>query len=384
MSAQPTDKPARLFLSPPHQSGREMEFLAATLESNYIAPLGPMVDAFERELAEYTGMPHVVALSSGTAALHLAMRGLGVGPGDIVLASTLTFLGGVSPIEFVGATPVFIDCDPAHWTIDVGLVEEELKSLARAGRRAKALIACDIYGQSCDLDPLIAVCAAHGVALVSDAAEALGTRYRERHAGVGSAAAAFSFNGNKIITTGGGGALASHDKALIDHARFLSQQARDPAPHYQHSQLGYNYRMSSLAAAVGRAQLAVLDERVARRRAIFAEYRRLLGGLPGIGFMPEASYGRMTNWLTVITIDPRSAGGDREAVRLALEAENIEARPLWKPMHLQPLFSGAARRGGAVSEALFEGGLCLPSGSQMTDADVARVADVVARTLRAR
>ena len=368
--------PARLFLSPPHMSGRELELIAQAFESNYIAPLGPMVDAFEREFCAYTGIRHAVALSSGTAAIHLALRALGVGPGDEVIAATLTFIGNVVPVTYLGAEPVFLDVDPASWTLDVAQLAEELeRAAARGGRLPKAVLPTDLYGQSADLDAILEVCRPYGIPVVADAAEALGARYRGRM--VGAAAAAFSFNGNKIITTAGGGLLASDDPDLIARARFLSQQARDPAPHYQHSTIGYNYRMSNILAAIGRAQLAVVEERVHRRRAIFAYYRERLGHLPGLTFMPEASYGRSNRWLSVILIEPAAFGRDREAVRLALEAENIEARPVWKPMHLQPVFRAARRVGGAVSERLFAQGLCLPSGTQMTEDDLERVATVV-------
>ncbi len=376
--------PARLFLSPPHMSGRELELIAQAFESNYIAPLGPMVDAFEREFCAYTGIPHAVALSSGTAAIHLALRVLGVGPGDEVIAATLTFIGNVAPAAYLGAEPVFLDIDPASWTLDVAQLAEELdRAAARGGRLPKAVLPTDLYGQSADLDAILEVCRPYGIPVVADAAEALGARYKGRMAGVGAAAAAFSFNGNKIITTAGGGLLASEDPDLIARARFLSQQARDPAPHYQHSTIGYNYRMSNILAAIGRAQLAVVEERVSGRRAIFAYYRERLGHLPGLTFMPEASYGRSNRWLSVILIEPAAFGRDREAVRLALEAENIEARPVWKPMHMQPAFRAARRVGGAVSERLFAQGLCLPSGTQMTDDDLERVAAVIEGCARA-
>ena len=371
-------KPARLFLSPPHMSGRELALIEEAFASNYIAPLGTMVDAFEREFAARIGIAHALALASGTAALHLVLRILGVGPGDRVVCSTLTFIGNVAPVLYLGAEPVLLDVDPATWTLDPGLLEAELHRAAAAGELPKVVLPTDLYGQCADLDAIQEICAAHGIPVVDDAAESLGARYRGRSAGQGALAAAYSFNGNKIITTSGGGMLAADDPELIAQARFLSQQARDPAPHYQHSTVGYNYRMSNVLAAIGRAQLEVLDQRVDRRRQIFEHYGELLGGLDGLSFMPEAPYGRANRWLTVIQIEPATFGADREQVRLALEAENIEARPVWKPMHLQPVLAHAARVGGAVSERLFAHGLCLPSGSQMADADVERVAAVVA------
>ena len=252
----------RLFLSPPHMSGHELALIEEAFASNYIAPLGPMVDAFERDFAAYVGIPHALALASGTAAIHLALRVLGVGPGDEVICATLTFIGNVAPVTYLGAQPVFLDVDPATWTLDVSLLEQQLAQASRRGRLPAAVLPTDLYGQSCDLDAIRELCARYGVPVVSDAAEALGARYKDRSVGAGAHAAAFSFNGNKIITTSGGGMLASSDPELIERARFLSQQARDPAPHYEHSTIGYNYRMSNILAAVGRAQLEVLDERV--------------------------------------------------------------------------------------------------------------------------
>jgi dTDP-4-amino-4,6-dideoxygalactose transaminase len=368
---------SRLYLSPPWVGGEEQRLVAEAIASNWIAPLGPHVDAFERELAARVGMAHAVALSSGTAALHLALRVLGIGPGDEVLAPTLTFIGGVGPAVHLGATPVFIDSERVSWNIDPDLVAAELDAAHRRGKLPAAVIATDLYGQAADLDRVLATCAAHGVPVVSDTAEALGATYKGRHAGKGSRAAVFSFNGNKIITTSGGGMLASDDGELVERVRFLAQQAREPEPHYEHREIGYNYRLSNLLAALGRAQLATLDERVRRRRAIFERYRQLLGGERGIEFMPEAPWGVCTRWLTVVLVAPESFGADREAVRLELAARDIEARPVWKPMHLQPVFRGARVRGGGVAEDLFARGLCLPSGTGMTDADVESVAAIV-------
>jgi pyridoxal phosphate-dependent aminotransferase EpsN len=367
----------RIYLSAPHLGEDERKLVADAFDSNWIAPLGPHVDAFERELAERTGVAHAAALSSGTAGLHLALRILGVGRGDEVIASTLTFSATVNPIVYEGATPVFIDATRESWNMDPALLAEELEACAKRGRLPKAVIVVDLYGQCADYDPIQAICAKHGVPIVEDAAEALGATYKGRPAGSFGAMSVFSFNGNKIITTSGGGMLLSSRKEWIDKARFLATQARDPAPHYQHSEIGFNYRLSNLLAAVGRGQLRVLDQRVARRREINALYRKLLGDLPGLEFMPEASYGTANCWLTCLTIDPAKFGSDREAIRVKLEKENIEARPVWKPMHLQPVFSGSRVRGGSVSEALFDRGLCLPSGSSMTDADVGRVVEVV-------
>ena len=375
---------SRLYLSPPWVGGDEQELVAAAIASNWIAPLGPHVDAFEREFAARVGMAHAAALSSGTAALHLALKLVGVGPGDEVLVPTLTFIGGVSPVTFLGASPVFIDAERESWNIDPDLVAEEIAAAAGRGKLPRAVIVTDLYGQAADLDRVLAICEPHGIAVVSDTAEGLGATYKGRHAGQGSRAAIFSFNGNKIITTSGGGMLAADDGALVARARWLSQQARDPAAHYEHTQIGFNYRMSNLLAALGRAQLATLDERVRRRRAIFERYREHLGGIPGLEFMPEAPWGKCTRWLTVVLIAPEVCGADREVVRLALEVENIEARPVWKPMHLQPVFDGVRVRGGRVAADLFERGLCLPSGTGMSEEDVARVAGVVRRVVSPR
>ena len=368
---------SRLFLSPPHMGARERALVTEAFDSNYIAPLGPMVDAFEAEFAAYTGLPHCVALTSGTAAIHLALRCLGIGAGDSVLLSSLTFIGSVAPVLYQDATPIFIDSDEETWNMDINLVAETLAKAKKSGTLPKAILPTDIYGQSCDVDALRRIADEYGIALVVDAAESVGTRYKDRHAGVGAHAVAYSFNGNKIITSSGGGMLASTDKKLIDEARFLSQQARDPAPHYEHTTYGYNYRMSNIVAAIGRGQLEVLDARVNARRANFAAYQQRLGKLPGIRFMPEAPYGKGNRWLSVILVEPAAFGCDRETMRLALEKENIESRPVWKPMHLQPLFKDAAMVGGHVSETLFRDGLCLPSGSQMTAADIDRVCTLI-------
>ena len=386
--------------------GGEIDFVLQAFASNYIAPLGPMVDEFEREFSALLGIPHAVALASGTAAMHLALRILGVGPGDEVLASTLTFIGSVSPIVFLGARPVFIDSDRSSWNMDPDLLAQELDSCSRRGRLPKAVVPTDLYGQCADLDRIRRACDPYGIPVVVDAAEALGASCRGRSAGAGARAAVYSFNGNKIITTSGGGMLASEDRALIDRARFLSQQARDPAPHYEHSCIGYNYRMSNILAAVGRGQLRVLPERTDRKRQVFAYYRERLEGVPGIEFMPEAPYGRCNRWLTVILVTPSEFGADREEIRLALEAEKIESRPVWKPMHLQPVFNiqgrgcparqgpnGGATNGpaeicdaravgGEVAEDLFDRGLCLPSGTAMTEADLDRVIATVLRCRR--
>ena len=359
----------RVHLSPPHMGQQERRLLLEAFDSNWIAPVGPALEAFEQEFAEKIGSQYAVALSSGTAALHLALEILGVGRDDEVLVATLTFSATANAIVYQRARPVFIDCSPATWTLDPGLLREELAACAKRGKLPKAVITVDLYGQCADYDPIREACADYGVPIVEDAAEALGATYKGRSAGSFGEMAAFSFNGNKIVTTSGGGMLVSPHAAFVERARFLSTQARDPAPHYQHSSIGYNYRMSNLLAAIGRGQLRKLDLRVRQRRANNARYRAALMQTPGISFMPEPVFGRGTAWLTCIMIDPREFGATREDVRLRLEADNIEARPVWKPMHLQPVFQGCRKVGGAVSERVFERGLCLPSGSSLSDVD---------------
>lgn len=366
----------RIFLSPPHMGGNEQNYVAEAFASNYIAPLGPMVDRFEKDFSEISGLPYCVALASGTAALHLALRCYGVGMGDRVYASSLTFIGSVTPILFQHATPVFIDADATTWNMDSGLLAEQLEKDKKKNTLPKAIIPTDLYGQCCDVDALRKLCEAYDIKLIIDAAESVGSNYKNQHAGNGAHAAAFSFNGNKIITTSGGGMLASTDKKLIDEARNLSQQAREPAAHYEHTTYGYNYRMSNIVAAIGIGQLEVLAARVKRRREIFDFYQTHLN-VSGISFMPEASTGVGNRWLTVMLVDEKTFGADRETIRLALEKHNIESRPMWKPMHLQPVFKGAEVVGGTVSEALFRDGLCLPSGTAMTDATLQRIVGII-------
>ena len=373
---------ARVYLSAPHMGPDERALLLEAFDSNWIAPLGPHVDGFEKELGAVVGVPHVAALSSGTAGLHLALLMLGVGKGDEVFVSSLTFAASANPVTYLGATPVFIDADAATWQMDPGLLEEELAACAKRGKLPKAVVAVDLYGQCCDYARLEAACAKYQVPLVEDAAEALGATYQGRPAGSFGALSIFSFNGNKIITTAGGGALVSSKKEFVDQARFLATQARDPAPHYEHTRVGFNYRLSNLLAALGRGQLRVLGQRVETRRAHNAFYREAFKDLPGLTFMPEAPYGRWNGWLTCIQVDPRAFGATREDIRKALEAQDIEARPVWKPMHLQPVFKDCRALGGDVSARLFELGLCLPSGSSMSGEDRQRVAELVRRCAR--
>ena len=378
------DEARWIYLSTPHMSGLEEAYVADAFASNWIAPLGPHVDAFEREFCEVVGASHAAALSSGTAALHLALLLAGVGRDDAVFVSTLTFSASVNPVAYLGGRPVLIDSEERSWNMDPALLAQALDDAGRRGRLPRVVMLVHLYGQSADIDPVLEACRRWEVTLVEDAAEALGATYKGRATGTFGATGVYSFNGNKIITTSGGGMLVSEDGALVAHARKLSTQAREPVPHYEHVEIGFNYRLSNVLAAIGRGQLQVLDARVAARRRNFERYAEALGGLPGIAFMPEAPWGRSTRWLTCLTIDPREFGADREAVRLALAEERIEARPIWKPMHLQPVFAGCERVGGGVAERIFEHGLCLPSGSNLTEADLGRVIDAVIGVHRRR
>jgi dTDP-4-amino-4,6-dideoxygalactose transaminase len=370
----------RIYLSPPHMGETELELVKDAFASNWIAPLGPHVDAFEREFAAYLGVEHAAALSSGTAGIHLALRLLGLHPGDEVICSTLTFAASANPIVYEGGRPVFIDSDETTWNMDPALLGEELDACAANGRLPRAVIVVDLYGQSANYEPILDVCARYRVPVIQDSAEALGTTYNGRKVGTQGRCGIFSFNGNKIITTSGGGMIVSDDPDLVERARFLAMQARDPAPHYQHSTIGFNYRLSNVLAAIGRGQLRVLDERIASRRRNFEHYQAGLGSAPGIVFMPLASYGKPNYWLTCITIDPKKFGATREEVRLALAGYNIESRPIWKPLHLQPVFADSRVRGGSVAEALFACGLCLPSGSSLTKPELDRICAIVLAT----
>ena len=369
----------RIFLSPPHMGGQELEYIHKAFASNFIAPVGPQVDAFENEFAEIVGARYAAAVSSGTAALHLALRYVGVGQGDDVFCSTFTFVASANAILYQGARPVFVDSEYQSWNMDPQLVAQELSRRAKINRLPKALVLVHLYGQPSDIDPIKQLCEKYGVALIEDAAEALGATYKDKAPGTLGQVGIFSFNGNKIITTSGGGMIVSDDEELIKKARFWATQARDPAVHYEHSELGYNYRMSNVLAAIGRGQLQVLGERVDTKRRIFQKYFDALHDLPGVEFMPEPSYGRATRWLTCLTIDPDKAQIDRDDIMTALEAENIESRPTWKPMHLQPLYKGYEIIGGKVSEQLFKNGLCLPSGTAMGSEDLQRIISIIRR-----
>ena len=378
--------PERIYLSPPHIGDFEQQFVADAFATNWIAPLGPHVDAFEREVAEYVGIRGALALNSGTAAIHLALRYLGVGRGDTVFCSSLTFIGSINPVMYEGAQPVFIDSEPESWNMSPAALERALLDAGRLGKLPKAAIVVNLYGQSANMAPLLALCQKYGVPALEDAAESLGAIYQGKKSGTFGAFGVFSFNGNKIITTSGGGMLVSDNFDAIEKCRFWSTQARDPAPHYQHSEIGYNYRLSNVLAAIGRGQLRVIEDRIATRRRIFDAYAAAFAGQNGVEFMPEASYGRANRWLTVMLLDPQRCGATANDIIRALTEENIEARPVWKPMHLQPVFRECAyyphRDGESVSDALFERGICLPSGSNLSEDDQQRVIRRIKTTLR--
>lgn len=345
-------------------------------DSNWISPAGPHISAFESELGSYLSNRHVSVVSSGTAAIHLALVILGIGREDEVLCSTFTFSGSCNPICYLGATPVFVDSEPESWNMDPALLRVAIAERIRAkGRAPKAIIVVHLYGMPARMDEIRSISDEFKIPIIEDAAEALGARYRGQACGTFGHFGILSFNGNKIITTSGGGALVSADEKWIERAGFLATQARDPAPHYQHSEIGYNYRLSNVSAGIGRGQLKVLDKRVMRRREIFDTYVQELGNKRGVTFQPEAEGSYSNRWLSCILLDPAVVSPD--VLHVALQRENIECRPLWKPMHLQPVFSKAPYFGSGVSEGFFKTGLCLPSGSGMTEADQARVVDAI-------
>ena len=366
-------------------SGREKRYLEQAFLSNWIAPLGPHVDEFESKLADYLGVEGALALSSGTAALHLSLLLEGIKRGDRVFCSALTFAATANPILYVEAQPVFIDVEPESWNMSPSALKRTLEDAEIEGQLPKAVIVVNLYGQSADMEPIVDLCRQYGVALIEDAAESLGATYKDKMSGSFGRYGILSFNGNKIITTSGGGALVSDDLAALKRARYLASQARQPARHYEHTEVGYNYRMSNLLAAVGRGQLEMLTERVEARRRIFERYREALVNVAGFEFMPEAAYGRSTRWLTTLTVDPEVSRTSRDYIIDALEKENIEARPVWKPMQLQPLYRNCPyyphSDNVSVSEKLFQNGLCLPSGSGMREDEQARVIDCIRRLL---
>ncbi|BDY13177.1 aminotransferase class V-fold PLP-dependent enzyme [Hydrogenimonas cancrithermarum] len=357
----------KIFLSPPHMGGNEMKYIEEVFESNYIAPIGGFIDRFEQSVRDFTGVGHAVALSSGTAAIHLALRIAGIGPGDRVGASTFTFIGSVAPILYQNAEPVFIDSDES-WNLDPNLLEEAIEK-----EGLKALVLTHLYGQSAKIDEIAEVCREKGVVLIEDAAESLGATFDGKYTGTFGEFGIYSFNGNKIITTSGGGMLVSRNGEAIARARKLSTQAREPAIWYEHEELGYNYRMSNVLAAIGVGQMEVLSRRIGKKRQIFEWYRESLGEIGEIEWMPEVPKSRGNRWLTTLTLKK----SDPIKVIDALACHHIESRPLWKPMHLQPLFKDAKRYGGSVSEAFFAKGICLPSGTALGKIDVERVADIV-------
>ncbi len=373
----------RIPLSAPHVTGHEGAALAAAIESNWLASVGPDVDAFEEEFAASHRTTAALATSSGTGALHLALRVLGVGRGDEVLVSTMTFCASVNPVIYLGATPVFVDSDPASWNMDPVLLAEELERRGRSGRLPAAVVVVHLYGQLANMTPILAACERWNVPIVEDAAESLGATTRgsgeARYAGSLATMGIFSFDGSKVITTSTGGMLVSNRKDLIDHARKLARQAREPVPHYEHEEMGYNYRLSNLLAAVGRVQLRVLASRVAARRNVFAWYDAALAGVPGVRLQPEAGWGVHARWLSCITLEKNATSVTPEDVRIALAGQGIESRPLWKPMHQQPVYqrAGYCTLGGGVADDLFRRGLCLPSSSSLTLAEVEHVAATI-------
>lgn len=368
----------RIHLSSPHIGKKELDFVKDAFESNWIAPLGPHVDQFENELSNLIGLKYVAALSSGTAAIHLALILLGVESCDEVICQSFTFSASANPILYQGATPVFIDSEKDTWNIDPNLLESAIKDRIKNGKRPKAIILVHLYGMPAKMDELIAISDKYEIPIIEDAAEAIGSEYKNKKAGSLGMLGVLSFNGNKIITTSAGGALLSNNKGYIEKAKFLATQARDTAPHYQHSEIGYNYRMSNVLAAIGRGQLRVLNERVKQRRSNFEFYKNQFSAINGFTFQPEMKESFSNRWLTTLTINPKLTNGiTRENVRLALEKENIESRPLWKPMHLQPVFKDAPQYINGTSDKLFENGLCLPSGSNLSIADKERIVHII-------
>ncbi|MFE7060550.1 DegT/DnrJ/EryC1/StrS family aminotransferase [Sutcliffiella sp. NPDC057660] len=377
----------RIYLSPPHMSGREMKYVLEAFQTNWIAPLGPNVDAFEKEIASYVGVNDAVAVSSGTAAIHLALSLLGVGKGDTVFCSTLTFVASANPILYQGAEPVFIDSEPETWNMSPEALQNALIDALIHGKLPKAVIVVNLYGQSAKMDEILELCNHYGVPIIEDAAESLGSFYKGKPSGTFGEYGIFSFNGNKIITTSSGGMLVSNDTNKTKEARFLATQARDQAVHYQHSRMGYNYRLSNILAGVGRGQLEVLEERVESRRAIFERYYNELAQLPGVHFMPELENTRTNRWLTALTINEEEAGVTVQELLSHLADNNIEARPVWKPLHLQPLFQSAAyyphSNGESISDLLFNNGICLPSGSNLTIDEQYRIINIIKESMKA-
>jgi len=376
----------KIWLSTPHMGGAEMKFITEAFETNWVSPVGPNLNAFEEELSKYNRIGHCAALSSGTAAIHLALIVLGVKAGDDVICSTFTFSASCNPIVYVGATPVFVDSEAETWNMDPTLLEEAiLDRRAKTGKNPSAIILVHLYGMPAKVEAILAVANRHGIPVIEDAAEALGSTYKERRLGTFGDLGIYSFNGNKIITTSGGGALVSENETWIQKAKFLATQARDAAPHYQHSEIGYNYRLSNICAGIGRGQLRVLDERIKQRRANYTFYKEALGLSAGLRFIEEGPDSFSNRWLTTVLVDPgQTKGVTREDLRLGLLDHNIESRPLWKPMHLQPIFSGAPAYASGVAEKLFETGLCLPSSSNLSSDDLHAVSECIISLLKGK
>jgi dTDP-4-amino-4,6-dideoxygalactose transaminase len=373
----------KIWLSSPHMSGSEQKYVNEAFETNWVAPLGPNVNNFEKDLADFLEIGHVAALSSGTSAIHLALILLGIKAGDEVICQSFTFSATANPIAYQGATPVFVDSEPDTWNMSPELLEKAIIDRIAKGHKPKAILPVHLYGNPAKMDSILAVANKFEIPVIEDAAEALGSLYQGRKCGTFGIMSALSFNGNKIITTSGGGALASHSKEYIDQARFLSTQARDFAPHYQHTQIGYNYRMSNIAAGIGRGQMECLNDRIDARRANYDYYVKKLGSFKGITFLNEQPDCKSNYWLTTILVDPKKTGGiTREDIRLGLEKENIESRPLWKPMHLQPVFAHCPDYVDGTSEALFRDGLCLPSGSNLTEDQKERIVTTILNILK--
>lgn len=373
----------KIWLSSPHMGNNEQKYVKEAFDTNWVAPLGPNVNAFEKALVDYTKTGYASALSAGTAAIHLALILLGVGPGDEVIASSFTFSATVNPIAYQGATPILIDSEPETWNMCPILLEKAIKERLALGRKPKAIIPVHLYGMPAKIDEIMEIANRYNIPVIEDAAEALGSRFKGQSLGTFGLMGILSFNGNKIITTSGGGALISNDQSLIDRSRYLATQARDEAPHYQHSVIGYNYRMSNIVAGVGRGQMEVLEDRIAQRRTNFTYYKKHLADIDGVSFLEEPNDDFYSNhWLTCILLDPEKTGGiSREDLRIAMEADNIDCRPLWKPMHLQPVFANAPFYGNGTSERLFNEGLCLPSGSNLEIGDLDRVDRIIKKAL---
>jgi dTDP-4-amino-4,6-dideoxygalactose transaminase len=364
----------KIWLSSPHMGGDEQKFVKEAFDTNWIAPLGPNVDGFEQDIADFTGAQHAGVFTSGTAAIHLALILLNVAPGDEVICSSFTFAASANPIRYQGATPIFIDSEAETWNMDPDLLREAIQDRIKKGKKPKAIVLVHLYGMPAMMDEIMAIAAEYDIPVIEDAAEALGSKYNDRPLGTFARLGTLSFNGNKIITTSGGGALISDEEELINKARFLSTQARDDAPHYQHSQIGYNYRMSNIAAGIGRGQMKVLAKRISQRRANFDFYESNFSDIEGIEFHKEPKDMFSNRWLTALTVDPEETGGiSREDIRLRMQEHNIESRPLWKPMHLQPVYESFPYYGNGISDRLFENGLCLPSGSNLSAEDRDRI-----------